>query len=486
MARKLQIHTVLAQIIGKIRRMREQNTVAAFPGAFKGLQKVDVPDIAVVGNVRVGNAGNINIVVRNTDAVIKHNQKAHVLKLELPGYQTVVKLMIAKGIQRRIFGLQPFQLFHVRLDGIHLVIGNVADQHNGVGIKGIDPVNQFSDRFDRRRTVDMRVINHDNTHVLADTGTGELEPFELRFPGTAVNGHRSQHSRQKHDNKIGLVQQIDVFGVKLPVLAEDFAVNPIEGKPDDIAEQKHGKQDKNRSEHKIKDFGNNGKSFRAKETGVTRQTDQQRSKPADNDQKADNNFAGTANIGIADQSLDGNCRTGNGNNRGSYGKVHLIPSNSSDCGSGSLLAVCPLGFGLLGTGRRRFALGDNSRVGFGGRNLYNLKLAAGRLNNSFGNRHLNNIAGIFSGLGIVVANRRSGLFLIFKTLFLRTVLILIFLLVDFGNDFAIMFGILAENFHLDIVAVAVGFLGKLVILFNQIERRTADFAGNAGRIEFVI
>lgn len=27
-----------------------------------------------------------------------------------------------------------------------------------------------------------------------------------------------------------------------------------------------------------------------------------------------------------------------------------------------------------------------------------------------------------------------------------------------------MFGILAENFHLDIVAVAVGFLGKLVIL----------------------
>ena len=49
-----------------------------------------------------------------------------------------------------------------------------------------------------------------------------------------------------------------------------------------------------------------------------------------------------------------------------------------------------------------------------------------------------------------------------------------------------MFGILAENFHLDIVAVAVGFLGKLVILLNQIERRTADFAGNAGRIEFVI
>ena len=58
--------------------------------------------------------------------------------------------------------------------------------------------------------------------------------------------------------------------------------------------------------------------------------------------------------------------------------------------------------------------------------------------------------------------------------------------INIGNDFAVMFGILAEDFGVDIVVVAMGFFGQLIVFFYQIQSRTADFSGNAAAVKFII
>lgn len=65
-----------------------------------------------------------------------------------------------------------------------------------------------------------------------------------------------------------------------------------------------------------------------------------------------------------------------------------------------------------------------------------------------------------------------------------TLLVLAF--IYFGHDFAVVFGILAKNFRIDIIVVALGVFGKVVIAFDQVKRGAADFAGNGIAVKFII
>ena len=62
---------------------------------------------------------------------------------------------------------------------------------------------------------------------------------------------------------------------------------------------------------------------------------------------------------------------------------------------------------------------------------------------------------IFGGFNLVVKTRIIGA--------LKIVLVSFF--INIGNDFAVMFGILAEDFGVDIVVVAMGFFGQLIVFF---------------------
>ena len=49
-----------------------------------------------------------------------------------------------------------------------------------------------------------------------------------------------------------------------------------------------------------------------------------------------------------------------------------------------------------------------------------------------------------------------------------------------------MFGILAINFHIDIIAAALSFFGKVVIAANQVQRGTAYLSGYAYAVKFIV